>query len=89
MPKENELLHYFVEQTNERFKAIDEKLSDLTKFKIEMIVSARWVALIVSSVCGLLSLAVSVSVSFYLSKQEREALLKEAHETISKEIHHE
>jgi hypothetical protein len=92
LSKEPDFLRYFVEQTNERFRSIDEKLADLTKFKVEMIVSARWVAMIVSSICGLLSIAVSVSVSFYLSRFERDALLKETRTTIQstvKEIPHE
>jgi hypothetical protein len=82
------LLKYFIQKTDERFTAVEkriddslkpivEKLDDLTKFKIEMVVNAKWVALIISSACGIISLVISVTLSIYLSKQEREATLRE------------
>lgn len=65
-----QLLEYHIKDTNEKMAAlrvdlrqIDRKLDDLTKFKVEMIVSSRWVSLLVSSFCGLLTLVVSTYIA--------------------------
>ena len=69
-PRHDELVRYFMERTDGRLSAIDEKLSSLAEFKIQMLVSSRWVSLIISVICGLVSLAVSTGVAIYIAKQE-------------------
>lgn len=65
------LLDYHMKQTEKRFdelKAdihdqfmlVNTKLEDLTRFKIEMLASARTTSLIVSSLCGLLTMVVTI-----------------------------
>lgn len=63
---EDQLQKYFMKETDRKIeelkgdiKLVNGKLDDLTKFKIEMIVSARMTSFVVSSVCGLLTLLVS------------------------------
>lgn len=53
------LLQYFMTDTEKKFDSLNakvdnvfNKIDDLTKFKIEMIASARMTALIVSALCG-------------------------------------
>lgn len=71
---ENLLEHHILE-TRERFselrddiKNIEEKIDGLHDFKIETIVSARWVSLIVSAVCGLLTMIASGVVKYFIDK---------------------
>ncbi len=61
------LLQYFMQETDKKFEGLSEdiqgvqaKLEDLSKFKIEMIASARLTALIVSAFCGFITLTISV-----------------------------
>ena len=70
------LLQYFMEETNRKFDSVSEdvkdikdSLSDLQKFKIEMLSSARATSFIVSMVCGLVTLSISVVVAYYSVKQ--------------------
>lgn len=60
-----ELLRYFIQETNESLAQIRTDLSDLKKFKAEMVVSARLTSLIVSSICGLLTLISSWVLVYY------------------------
>lgn len=67
------LIEYFINETNKtrdelksEIRLIQERLNDLQKFKVEMIVSARWVSLIVSAVCGLLTMIVSAVITLKL-----------------------
>ena len=67
----DELLTYFMDQTDKRFemiqgdvKAISRNLEDLRSFKAEMLVSSRWVSLIISAVCGLATMLLSAYLSF-------------------------
>jgi hypothetical protein len=71
----DELLKYFIEETNKKFDGVSEKLDgvhqkleDLGKFKIEMLVSSRWIALIVSSVVGVITLVATLTVTFYAGR---------------------
>lgn len=64
------LLKYFIDETNKKIddlkadvsegrketREVRDKLSDLQAFKVEMVVSARWVSLLVSAACGLLTM---------------------------------
>lgn len=66
------LLRYFMEETNRKFQDIHEsqgninrKLDDLTQFKIEMVASARLTSFVVSGACGLLSMMISVALAIY------------------------
>lgn len=47
------VMRYFIYETNRRLEKIEKKLDDLSKFKAEMLVSARIVSLIISSVTGI------------------------------------
>lgn len=65
-----QLLSYFIEETNRKFDAlhgavsgIETKLDDLTKFKIEMVATARLTALVTSALCGLITLLVTLFVA--------------------------
>lgn len=62
-----QLIQYFMKHTDKRFDEVHEELgklsehlSDLTKFKIEMIASARTSAFLVSAVCGAITLISTV-----------------------------
>lgn len=64
------LLQYFMKETDRKFDSIDarfdkldDKLDDLTKFKIEMVASARLTSFLVSAVCGAITLTISVWVA--------------------------
>lgn len=65
-----ELFKYYVEQTNKRFDDLKEDLRDiqmriesLHEFKVEQIATSRTISLIISGVCGLITLIVSTLVS--------------------------
>ncbi len=67
-----ELIRYFIKETNERLESLDykmtsmgAKLSDLQKFKAEMIASARLTAFFVSGVCGFITLLATVFLVYY------------------------
>lgn len=75
---------YFVKTTEKKFDAlqsdiaeVNSKLQDLHQFKTTMIVNSRWVSIIVSAVCGAVTLGVSTAISLYTSAKERQALLSE------------
>ncbi len=48
---------------NGQLDEVHRKLDDLTKFKIEMVASARMTSLIVSAICGLVTLVASAWLS--------------------------
>lgn len=58
------LLKYFMEETNKRLDTVDDKLTDLTKFKVEMIASARLTSFIVSGLCGLITMIATMWMSY-------------------------
>jgi hypothetical protein len=58
-----ELLRYFMTETNDRLERMESRLEDLTKFKLEMIASARLTSLIVSGICGAITLVASLFVA--------------------------
>lgn len=60
-----QLLRYFIQETNESLASIRADLSDLKKFKVEMIASARLTAFIVSAICGLITLLSSLFLVYY------------------------
>lgn len=72
----DKLLDYFMQETNRRFEELSislrndigemkEILSDLTKFKVEMMVTARITSLVVSAACGLATMVVTLLVTHY------------------------
>lgn len=63
-----QLLKYFMEATNGRLDGIEAKLDDLTKFKIEMLATARITSLVVSAVCGFITMVVTVLVTLAAAK---------------------
>ncbi len=65
----DELLKYFMTETDRRLGGIEEKLDDLTKFKAEMIATARLTSLMVSGVCGFITLVVTVFVTWAATKR--------------------
>lgn len=76
----NDLLDYFVEQTDKKIdalvgevKEIKTSLQDLAQFKVQMMVSSRWVSLIISAICGLATFIGTIGVTIYLSKSETKA----------------
>lgn len=67
-----ELLRYFIQETNEKLAAMDEKmtdmgdkLSDLQRFKAEMTSSARITSLFVSGICGFITLISTILLVYY------------------------
>ena len=60
-----ELLKYYMLETNVRLSGIEVSLKDLQKFKAEMLVSARITALIVSAACGFLTLLSSIGLTYF------------------------
>lgn len=68
----DELLQYFISDTNKKHDAmeqrlgrIEDKLDDIYKFKITTIVSARFVSLVVSSICGLITMIATMIFGHY------------------------
>lgn len=62
-----ELLKHHIQDTRDRFNelkqeltALHEKLEDLRDFKISLIATSRTTSIIVSTVCGLITLIVTV-----------------------------
>jgi hypothetical protein len=73
---DNELQKYFMKETNKKFEdlqkdisSIQAQLSDLRSFKVAMMVSSRWVSLIISAVCGLATLLTSAWISAKVAGQ--------------------
>ena len=70
-----QLLAHHIRETERRFDevmskidAISQKIETLNEFKMETIISARWVSLIISASCGLLTLVASSAVSYMVGK---------------------
>lgn len=83
--EEQKLLRYFMEQTEKRFDKSDaqmvmlhSKIDGLNEFKIRMLVSSRWISAIISTGFGIITMAVTVGTSIYMSRLERQALLEAA-----------
>jgi hypothetical protein len=65
------LLEYYIQHADKRFEAIEKKqdatnakLEDLGKFKAEMLVSSKWVSMIISASFGLVSLGLSLWIAW-------------------------
>ena len=58
---------YFATETNRRLIRIEQKLEDLTAFKSEMVGSAKITAIIVSSVCGFISMIASGVITYFIT----------------------
>jgi hypothetical protein len=61
-------LEEFQKSAEKRFDALEIKVGEWTDFKISTLVHARWVAMIVSSVCGLLTMLGTIFLTAYLKK---------------------
>ncbi len=71
----DELLKRFIDETDRKFDdfkegmgQIHDKLDDLTKFKIEMMVSARLTSFLISIACGFITLVTCVAVAWYTAR---------------------
>lgn len=71
----DKLVQYFMQETDKKFSAIRSdlssiclKLEDLTQFKSEMVASAKLTSIVVSTIFGLLTLAVSVYAAIQVKK---------------------
>lgn len=69
------LLAYHIEQTGDKFaevrdelKTLNEKIDALHEFKITLLVNTRWVSLIVSAVCGLVTMIATTALSYFVQK---------------------
>lgn len=65
---DGDLFKYFVEQTNARLIGIETALSDLKAFKAEMLASSRTTAMIVSGICGFLTMIATALLTYYTRK---------------------
>jgi hypothetical protein len=76
----DDFAEYVRDETNRRFdevrediralaKTVDERLTELQEFKISMVVSTRWISLIVSAFCGLITLLVTVAVTVWATNK--------------------
>ena len=70
-----DVLQYHINETNQNFrdirndlKSINEKLDAVNEFKISTVITARWVSLIISSVCGLITLVATGVVDYFIRK---------------------
>jgi hypothetical protein len=75
------LLQRFIQETDRRFEQVSEQIKDvheavkdLTKFKVEMVVSARWTSMLVSAALGLVTLAASTAISVYITSKVQAAI---------------
>lgn len=69
-----QLLQHHIHQTEKNFDEIknelthfNSKLDDLAKFKAEMITSSRWVSVIVSAICGAVTMTGSALLNYFLT----------------------
>lgn len=67
------VLKYHIENTNKQFDEIKESLheihdriDDVQKFKAEMLISSRIVSVIISAVCGFLTMIATTILSYYV-----------------------
>ena len=60
------LLKYFMGETNKRFDSIETKLDDLGKFKISLIAQSRLTSLIISALCGFITMAATVAMAYFM-----------------------
>lgn len=69
---DSNFVDYFAQETNKKFDELKGELSDIRDrveqiavFKVEAIVTARMVSLIVSAACGILTLVATVLLTYY------------------------
>lgn len=58
---------HFINETSRRLIRIEEKLEDLTAFKMEMLGNAKTTAIIVSGVCGFISMIFSGVLTYFIT----------------------
>ena len=71
---ENLLLHHInatekqFDELKEQLEKIQIKLDALYDFKITTMISARWVSLLISAACGILTLAATLTFEYIMRK---------------------
>lgn len=65
---ENNLNELHLEQLYERLNRIEEKIDKLQEFKITSLATVRLASLVVSSVCGLLTMIITSVVNYFVNK---------------------
>ena len=69
-----QVIKYHIDNTNKQFDEIkgslheiNDRLDEVQKFKIEMLMSSRWVSLIISAACGFVTLTVTAILNYYIA----------------------
>lgn len=69
-----ELLKRHISETDRRFEEIQDhleeisgKMDDLRDFKVKLIVTSRFFSIVVSAICGILTLLASSFVTYYIN----------------------
>lgn len=63
----SELLDHFIANTETRLIRIEDKISDLQEFKVEMLWSSKQTALIVSGILGFFSMVASGVLTYFIT----------------------
>jgi predicted translin family RNA/ssDNA-binding protein len=73
------LIRYFMEETNKKFDEVKKDIKDvktsvqsLNEFKVSLMVSSRWVSLIVSTLVGIFTFFASLAGTYYVAKAKAE-----------------
>lgn len=66
---DNSLNELHLEQLYERLNRIEEKIDKLQEFKVTSLATVRLASMVVSGVCGLLTMIATSALNYFLSKQ--------------------
>jgi uncharacterized membrane protein len=66
---DNGLNELHLEQLYERLNRIEEKIDKLQEFKVTSLATVRLASMVVSGVCGLLTMIATSVLNYFLSKQ--------------------
>ena len=66
---DNSLNELHLEQLYERLNRIEEKIDKLQEFKVTSLATMRLASMVVSGVCGLLTMIATSALNYFLSKQ--------------------
>jgi len=66
---DNGLNELHLEQLYERLNRIEEKIDKLQEFKVTSLATVRLASMVVSGVCGLLTMIATSALNYFLSKQ--------------------
>jgi hypothetical protein len=67
MTPPKDALTYFIQRTDSRLEAMEAKLDSLAEFRTKSIVEARLVSLIISGICGFVSLIASGVITYLIT----------------------